>query len=175
MSFLIVACSLNPESRSLALARQAEKFFLSADADVDFMNLRENPLPFCDGDSVYAQPEVVSAAERVQKAEGILVSVPIYNSAANAAAKNLIELSGKGWEDKVVGFLCAAGGHSSYMSIMSLANSLMLDFRCIVLPRFVYVTGESFEEKNLTDPEIEKRIQELTTQLIKVTLALKTI
>ena len=175
MSYLIVACSLNPESRSLVLGRQAEKLLLAVDADVDFMNLRENPLPFCDGDSVYAQPEVISAAERVQKADGILLSVPIYNYDANAAAKNLIELTGKSWEDKVVGFLCAAGGHSSYMSIMSLANSLMLDFRCIVLPRFVYATGESFEGENLTDPEIEKRIQELTTQLIKVTLALKTI
>jgi len=127
-----------------------------------------------DGDSVYAQPEVISAAERVQKADGILLSVPIYNYDANAAAKNLIELTGKSWEDKVVGFLCAAGGHSSYMSIMSLANSLMLDFRCIVLPRFVYATGESFEGENLTDPEIEKRIQELTSQLIKIALSLKT-
>ncbi|MBT3366296.1 MAG: NAD(P)H-dependent oxidoreductase [Nitrospina sp.] len=174
MSYLIVACSLNPESRSLVLGRQAEKLLLAVDADVDFMNLRENPLPFCDGDSVYAQPEVISAAERVQKADGILLSVPIYNYDANAAAKNLIELTGKSWEDKVVGFLCAAGGHSSYMSIMSLANSLMLDFRCIVLPRFVYATGESFEGENLTDPEIEKRIQELTSQLIKIALSLKT-
>ena len=103
-----------------------------------------------------------------------MLSVPIYNYDANAAAKNLIELTGKSWEDKVVGFLCAAGGHSSYMSIMSLANSLMLDFRCIVLPRFVYATGESFEGENLTDPEIEKRIQELTSQLIKIALSLKT-
>ena len=174
MSYLIVACSLNPESRSLVLGRQAEKLLLAVDADFDFMNLRENPLPFCDGDSVYAQPEVISAAERVQKADGILLSVPIYNYDANAAAKNLIELTGKSWEDKVVGFLCAAGGHSSYMSIMSLANSLMLDFRCIVLPRFVYATGESFEGENLTDPEIEKRIQELTSQLIKIALSLKT-
>ena len=174
MSYLIVACSLNPESPSLVLGRQAEKLLLAVDADVDFMNLRENPLPFCDGDSVYAQPEVISAAERVQKADGILLSVPIYNYDANAAAKNLIELTGKSWEDKVVGFLCAAGGHSSYMSIMSLANSLMLDFRCIVLPRFVYATGESFEGENLTDPEIEKRIQELTSQLIKIALSLKT-
>ena len=138
------------------------------------MNLKKSPLPFCDGDSVYAQPEVISVAERVKKADGILLSVPIYNYDANAAAKNLIELTGKGWEDKVVGFLCAAGGQGSYMSIMSLANSLMLDFRCIILPRFVYATGESFEGDNLTDSEIEKRIGELAEQLLKISRSLKT-
>jgi FMN reductase len=102
-----------------------------------------------------------------------LLSVPIYNYDANAAAKNLIELTGKSWQDKVVGFLCAAGGQGSYMSIMSLANSLMLDFRCIVLPRFVYVTGESFEGDNLADSEIEKRIRELTDQLVKISRSLQ--
>ena len=110
MSYLIVACSLNPESRSLVLAQHAEEALRQTGATVDFMALKKNPLPLCDGDSVYTQPEVISAAERIQKAEGILLSVPIYNYDANAAAKNLIELTGKSWQDKVVGFLCAAGG-----------------------------------------------------------------
>ena len=173
MSYLIIACSLNPESRSRVLAQQAEDALQQAGVEVDFMYLKDNPLPFCDGDSVYAQPEVISAAERVNKAEGILLSVPIYNYDANAAAKNLVELTGKGWEDKVVGFLCAAGGQGSYMSIMSLANSLMLDFRCVVLPRFVYVTGESFKGDHLADPEIKKRIGELTNQLVKISGSLQ--
>jgi FMN reductase len=173
MSYLIIACSLNPESRSRVLAQQAEDALQQAGVEVDFMSLKDNPLPFCDGDSVYAQPEVISAAERVNKAEGILLSVPIYNYDANAAAKNLVELTGKGWEDKVVGFLCAAGGQGSYMSIMNLANSLMLDFRCMVLPRFVYVTDESFKGDALADPEIEKRIGELTHQLVKISRSLQ--
>lgn len=173
MSYLIVACSLNPGSRSLVLARNAEEALQKVGVDVDFINLKNTPLPFCDGGSVYAQPEVISIAERVHKADGILLSVPIYNYDANAAAKNLIELTSKGWENKVVGFLCAAGGQGSYMSIMSLANSLMLDFRCIVLPRFVYATGESFEENRLIDPQIEQRIRELTDQLIKISQSLK--
>ena len=173
MSYLVVACSLNPESRSRVLAQQAEEALRQAGTTVDFMSLKDIPLPLCDGDSAYAQPEVISIAERVKKAEGILLSVPVYNYDANAAAKNLVELTGKSWEDKVVGFLCAAGGQGSYMSIMSLANSLMLDFRCIVLPRFVYVTGEAFEGDNLTDPEIEQRIRKLSDQLIKVSKALQ--
>ncbi len=56
----------------------------------------------------------------------------------------MIELAGSAWEDKIVGFLCAAGGMSSYMSVMAYANSLMLDFRCVIIPRFVYATGDIF-------------------------------
>ena len=35
---------------------------------------------------------------------------------------------------------------SSYMSVMAYANSLMLDFRCVIIPRFVYATGSAFAE-----------------------------
>jgi NAD(P)H-dependent FMN reductase len=73
----------------------------------------------------------------VNSARAVIIATGIYNYDANAAVKNLVELTGDAWENKVVGFLCAAGGMSSYMSIMSLANSLMLDFRSIIVPRFV--------------------------------------
>lgn len=168
MSYLIVSCSLNPKSRSLVLARRAEDVLRETIGTVDFIDLIKHPLPFCDGSSVYSQPKVRSIAERIKNARGILLSTPIYNYDANSAAKNLIELTGNSWEKKVIGFLCAAGGKGSYMSIMSLANSLMLDFRCIVLPQFVYVTGESFEEDNLVDIEIDRRIRELAGQLILI-------
>jgi len=72
----------------------------------------------------------------------------------------------------VVGFLCAAGGKGSYMSVMSLANSLMLDFRCLIIPRFVYSTGEDFEEGEVTDPNVGDRVGELAKELDRICMAL---
>ena len=89
MSFLIVSCSLNPESRSRNLAKRAGLALREKGAIVDFMDLMATPLPFCDGHSVYKQSAVQTAADRVHKAQGILLSVPIYNYDANAATKNL--------------------------------------------------------------------------------------
>jgi FMN reductase len=86
-----------------------------------------------------------------------------------AAAKNMVELTGSAWEDKVVGFLCAAGGMGSYMSVMSFANSLMLDFRCLIIPRFVYATGDSFDGDKLTDTKVVKRIEQVVAELVRVT------
>ena len=75
--------------------------------------------------------------------------------------KNLIELTGNAWCNKIVGFMCSAGGRGSYMSPMSFMNSLMLDFRCIIIPRFVYDDGSSIDENNNLDDQLKDRIEEL--------------
>ena len=54
------------------------------------------------------------------------------------------------------------------MSVMGLANSLMLDFRCLVIPRFVYTTGKSFEQGKLVDPQLEERLEELAATFVKL-------
>ncbi len=101
------------------------------------------------------------------------MAAPVYNYDVSASAKNMIELTGSAWEDKVVGFLCAAGGMSSYMSVMAYANSLMLDFRSVIIPRFVYATGDVFEGENATDRKIVQRIEQVAAELVRFTNALR--
>ncbi len=173
MAYLIISCSLNPESRSRTLAKSAQSRLENLNEKVVWLDLAERDLPMCDGDSVYALPVVGEMGKLVKEADGILMAGPIYNYDLNAAAKNFIELTGRAWQDKVVGFLCAAGGDSSFMSPMSFANSLMLDFRCIVIPRFVYAPPKSFAENGDVVPEIKERIDELADMLVKVSKALK--
>lgn len=137
-------------------------FLASELADAaEHIDLREYPLPLCDGENAYSDPNVEKLSAKVQAARAILVATPVYNYDANAAVKNLIELTGSAWEDKIVGFACAAGGQASYMSIMALANSLMLDFRCVIIPRFVYATGGDFHEKNTPRPALAQRLKQL--------------
>lgn len=159
--YLIISSSLNPDSNSRILAREAERALQNEGYHTDFFDLREHPLPLCDGGSAYSDPRVADVSARLNAATGIIIATAIYNYDANAALKNLIELTGAGWENKAVGFLCAAGGMSSYMSIMSVANSLMLDFRSVIVPRFVYATGEAFSSGSITDPEVKRRVADL--------------
>jgi len=154
--YLVISASLRPGSHSRLMG-----LFLARELDGDHLDLREFPLPMCDGEAAYDDPKVEQLRTRVAAARVILIAVPIYNYDANAAAKNLVELTGGAWEDKIVGFACAAGGQTSYMSIIGLANSLMLDFRCIILPRFVYATGDDFDGGKITSTEIKRRLQQL--------------
>ena len=125
------------------------------------IDLRGLHLPFCDGEAAYDHASVLSLSSIISEARVAIVATPIYNYDASAALKNLIELTGESWENKVVGFLCAAGGSASYMSIMSLANSLMLDFRCLIIPRIVYATSEDFMDGRLSSLLVRERVREL--------------
>src|SRR3989442_15534397 len=110
-------------------------------------------LALCDADKCYDMPGSKKLSSAIERADGILIAAPVYNYDVAAAAKNMIELTGSAWENKIVGFVCAAGGVASYMSVMSYANSLMLDFRCVIIPRFVFATGDAFDGDNITDKE----------------------
>lgn len=167
MSFLVISTSLNPSSSSFLLAREAFER-LNEKHKTNWLDLRECELPLCDGESAYSHPNVAKAAALVKEATCILVATPVYNFDCNSAAKNLIELTGRNWEDKTVGFLCAAGGRASYMSIMGLANSLMLDFRSLIIPRFVYADGSAFSNGEISDQSVLKRIGELCEAAVRL-------
>ena len=147
-NYLVVSTSGNPDSNSRRMGQAAFDWLKKANLSCEWMYISKLNLPLCDADACYNDP----------------------------AAQNLttaIEKSGSAWEDKVVAFLCAAGGMSSYMSVMSFANSLMLDFRCLIIPRFVYATGHSFDGDRLTDDKLAKRIERVAADLVRVTKAVR--
>jgi NAD(P)H-dependent FMN reductase len=170
MNYLVLSCSLHPQSRSRIMARRLVQSLPGEGTQL--IDLAELELPACDGSSAYSHPNAQKVAAAVKAADGIVVSSPVYNYDVSAAAKNVIELTGRAWTGKVVALMCAAGGASSYMAAMPFLNSLMLDFRTFVLPRFVYASGGSFAEGALADAEIEERIVQLAAELQRVTEAL---
>src|SRR5579863_7255928 len=119
MKLLLLSSSLNEDSKSRAMLRVAEAKLQALGAEIDFMDLQVHPLPLAGSDASWNDPEADKLAGRIEAADGILIGVPIYNYDVNAALKNLVELTGSSWEGKILGFLCAAGGQASYMSIMA--------------------------------------------------------
>ena len=140
--------------------------------NVEFFDLQDSPLPMCDGDKCYDLPEVLEFREKIKNAEGIIIATPIYNFNVSSGTKNIVELGGRMLYDKIFGFMCAAGGRNGYMSVMSLANSLMLDFRCYIIPKFVYTTKKDFDDKKISNSDIKERIEELGAELVRVSKAL---
>ena len=172
--YLVISASLNPNSRSRVLARRAFEQLQQRVGDhaCDFVDLSSLNLPHCDAGECYGGADVGPLAQKIADAKGVLIASPIYNYDLSSSVKNLIELTGRAWCDKVVGFICSAGGQGSYMSVMGTAASLMLDFRCLILPRFVYAIESSVDGETITDPRIEERIEQLVDDLVRVTTAL---
>ncbi|MDQ3624276.1 MAG: NAD(P)H-dependent oxidoreductase [Verrucomicrobiota bacterium] len=166
--YLVISSSLRPKSLSRQLAEQLARDYASLGVTADLVDLRDFPLPICDGDTAYSDPNLARLEPRIEAARVIALATPVYNFDASAAAKNLVELTGSAWENKIVAFLCAAGGSASYMSVMSFANSLMLDFRCVIVPRFVYATGADFSNGTLSNAEIAGRIRMLAEESMRL-------
>jgi len=171
--YLVVSTSGNPDSNSRRMGRIALEHLQKAKVTCSWLDISELGLPLCDADTCYTQPAAQNLSTSIEAADAILVATPVYNYDVSAAAKNMVELTGSSWENKIVGFLCAAGGMSSYMSVMAFANSLMLDFRCVIIPRFVYATGDAFDGDELKDKKVGQRIKELADEVVRFGQALR--
>jgi FMN reductase len=171
--YLVVSTSGNPDSNSRRMGRVAFKHLQKRKVDCDWIDTSELDLPLCDADKCYLNLNAQKLNKAIESADGILIAAPVYNYDVAASAKNMIELTGSSWEEKIVGFLCAAGGATSYMAVMAYANSLMLDFRTVIIPRFVYATGDAFEGDEVTDKKVLSRIEQAADELIRFTQGLR--
>lgn len=156
--YLVISSSLRKSSHSRIMAGALRDAWLALGVTAQLVDLRDYQLPFCDGETAYEHAHVPVLSSLIGSARVVAIATPIYNYSANSAVKNLVELTGGAWENKVVGFLCAAGGSSSYMSIMGLANSLMLDFRCLIIPRFAYAVSGDFTDGIVSSEKVSERI-----------------
>jgi FMN reductase len=170
---LVISTSGNPDSNSRRMGRVAFAHLQNRKAGCEWIDIREMNLPLCDAHECYGMPGSKKLRTAVERADGILVAAPVYNYDVAAATKNMIELTGSAWEDKIVGFLCAAGGGGSYMSVMAYANSLMLDFRCVIIPRFAFATSDAFKGERISDKKITQRIKQVADELLRFTKALR--
>lgn len=171
MKISIISSSLDKKSGSRSLAEYAMAFLKNKNVDVTFLDLSDLQLPLCCDDDAYKVQNVIGVKDILKKSDSIILSTPIYNKDVNAALKNLLDLAGKSWTGKLVGMMCSAGGQSSYMALMPFANSLMLNFRCIIIPKFVYATEDAFneEKEEIINSEIIKRIEELCETTVSYT------
>lgn len=169
---LVISSSLHPDSRSRILAQATVQRLTTIGERTQLFDLAVDQLPQCDGATAYNDPNVQSLGQSIRDAKAILIASPVYNYDVNSAAKNAVELTGRAWTGKVVGMMLAAGGQGSYMSAMGLANSLMLDFRCIIVPRFLYATGDSFEGSRVADDVTQQRIELLVDDTLMIANAI---
>jgi FMN reductase len=58
------------------------------------------------------------------------------------------------------------------MSPIGLANSLMLDFRSLIIPRFVYAVKDDFEDDGDLSDQLRARVDDLVRAAVDLARAL---
>lgn len=167
LNFTVISTSMNPESRSASLCALAAQQLQEAGHAVTALDLRREALPPFDHDLCYAHPQAEMYHRAIREADGVFLGAPVYNWAVGAGAKNLVELTGStdperglhgAWFDRPVTFLVSGGLEHGYLSHGAFAFGLMVDFRCVVNPHFVYATSEHWEAPGVPGPWLSERL-----------------
>ena len=164
----VFGTSLDPRSRSFGLAVAAEQALVGRGLPATLVDLREHRFPACGRDGAYDDPGVNELRALAARSTHVVFAAPVYNFQFGSAAKNLVELIGRGGlEGKTVGLLCSAGGRRSYMAPMTFANALMLDFRCWIVPRFVFGVPDDFDDDGrIVNPALVERVDRMIGDLL---------
>ena len=162
MSAIVISSNLNQNSKTDILAKLATQKFNEFGFDAEYLPLSSYDLPLCDGYKCYSNDSVIELQKKFSAATSFVLCSPVYCYDLNAVAKNLIELTGASIKEKVFSFIVNAGAEKSYMAPMKFMNSLMIDFRCLILPKFLYVTSKDFDKlTNITNQDILDRLDSL--------------
>jgi FMN reductase len=142
---VVVSTALKPGSKTRTAADTIAARLAAEGLSVDLIDLATEPLPACDGFACYQDERVHVMTRRVRAADLIAMCFPVYNYQPNAAAKNFVEVTNDAWKDKVVTFVANAGGDRSFLAPLPLANALMVDHRCVIVPQFLYLPPTAFD------------------------------
>lgn len=98
----------------------------------------------------------------------MFLGVPVYNWGLGSGARALVELTGSSdaarglhgaWFDKPVTFLVSGGLDHGYLSHGAFAFGLMVDFRCVVNPHFVYATSAHWHAPEVPGEWLRARLE----------------
>jgi len=167
MNVAILNTNLAPGGKSAYLTDLLASLFAGCGHTARMFSLSEWDLPLCDGGLCYQNERTIALTAELAEAEALVLVAPIYNYDLNAAAKNLIELTGQSWKGKAIGIVGTAGAEKSYLSPLGFMNSLAVDYRCLVSPRFVYVTRADFaaDQTLSSDGDINARLRFLVAEM----------
>ncbi|MBT01593.1 hypothetical protein CL643_00580 [bacterium] len=165
-NILLVSTSLNPGSRSRKMLKIIEEKMQNVDLNVDFVDLMDYELPFCDGRhplSEYGE-SAVKLDEKIKWADAYVFGMAVYCYSISGVFKNMIDICCGGMANKPFGIAAASGGTMSYMAVEDLQKILSFEVRSIAYPRVVFAANEHWDkdgkrDEGLMDP-IPERIDE---------------
>ena len=158
MRFAIISSSLDANSRSVKLAGECRDYLTGKGQEARVLSLKEHLLPPFDNDTVFKSEAYQFLHRETLTADSLIFASPVYNWGCCGELKRYIEAVGStpmdgslhgAFYDKVLTFVCSAGGVASYMAFGTTAVSMMIDFKCVINPYQLYVHNRHWEEEKM--------------------------
>lgn len=173
---LILAGSLRAGSLSKKLARHASNVLLQLGAQVDWLDLKDVPMPPYDGDIESSEGLPAGAVEfkrRLAAAEGMWITSPEYNHSIPGTFKNAIDWATRGTDDvfsgKVAALSAISPGLAGGMRMLPHLRQVLTALGVWLLPGQVTVSkaDTAFDEQGkLIVSSFDKQVETLSRTLI---------
>jgi len=145
-----------------------------AGAVIEFFDIANADLPFCDGrDDPGSYPEPVQRFRAmVRNAQGIIIGTPEYHNSMSGALKNALDLcTVSDFEHKMVGLIGLSGGAISAINAINQLRITMRGLASWVIPHQVSIANtDPASRKNghdIWDTAIEQRLVKLGSDVTR--------
>ncbi len=165
---LIIQGSLNPQSKTAIVVKEAEKILHGIDGiDCQTLDLRSFEMQFCDSRKLQDyNSDTKKAFEMVEEADGLIIGMPVYCYSVSGPLKNLIDITASAMEKKVAGILCTTGSSMSYLASADLAKILAYESQVLSIQPVVCSSYEDFEDGKLESQKVHEKLNAMIGVLV---------
>lgn len=168
--------SLRPESYTYKALEYAADLVRGYGAEVEILDLRQMPLPFCQSGDEENDPNVLKLRQAFKEADGAILATPEYHGGPSGVLKNALDLmSFEQLEGKVFGSISVLGGVANSNAL----NQIRSHIRWVhgwSIPEQIAVgqAWQAFDEDGaIADEKLQERFDKFARSLVKNTCKLR--
>ena len=165
---LIIQGSLNPQSKTAILTGEAEKILVGfGGIESQTLDLRSFNMQFCDGRKLQEyNSDTRKAYEMVDKADGLVIGMPVYCYSVSGPLKNFIDITSSAMEGKALGIICTTGSSMSYLASADLAKILAYESHVLSIQPVVCSSYEDFRNGRLESQKVHEKLNKMINVLV---------
>ncbi|MCH2188340.1 NAD(P)H-dependent oxidoreductase [Candidatus Gracilibacteria bacterium] len=151
----IIQSSLRDGSHTHILCQKTKEVFESQGIQVDYVDLRDIEMEFCNGQKLEAyNSDLQDVYQRMEQSEGVIFGMPVYQYTMSGVLKNLIDICGGALQSKPVGVLVNAGGPNCYMASRDLFDALYFEYQTRNIAPTPYTWSMDFKDGEIVNEKV---------------------
>ena len=151
-------------SKPAILVQQSLHILQQQGIDVEFLDIQQLQLEFCDGRPLHAyNADVQLLAQKVAEADALIIGTTVLHGSMPAPLKNVFELVPMdAFAKKSVLFVANGGNQLHYLAIENYIKPVANYLNMYVYPQYAFITSAQFTAQN----ELQREEQQAFTALV---------
>ena len=164
----IIQSSLRKSGNTQIVCREFEKKLSQFDCDINYIDLKNVEIEFCDGRSLdQYNLDLQNIYATLDESDVIIFGMPVYQYSMSWVLKNLIDIVWGALQSKQIWILVNAWGPNCYMASRDLFDALYYEYQTQNLAPTPYSWSMDFKDGKLVNQKTIDKLDELVATIIK--------